>query len=244
MATQGSDFYDDDEVFKTYMMHRQRPENPNDTLEKPVLMELLGNLTEKRILDLGCGDGNFGLEALKGGCAAYTGVEGSSNMVEVALKNLAGTTGQIIHANLESWIFPEADFDLVVSRLVLHYIELLDSLLSNVYRSLAPLGRFVFSVEHPVITSCDRAWLGQGQRQEWLVDDYFATGPRITNWLGGQVIKYHRTLENYYGSLQRAGFVVESVRESCPQRANFLDEETYRRRMRIPLFLLLAGKKL
>ena len=42
----------------------------------------------------------------------------------------------------------------------------------------------MFSVEHPVITSCDRAWQGQGLRQEWTVDDYFRTGERKTDWIG------------------------------------------------------------
>ena len=100
-----------------------------------------------------------------------------------------------------------------------------------------------FPVEHPVITSCDRAWQGQGLRQDWIVDDYFDSGPRVTQWLGCQVTKIHRTVEDYYLALQQAGFTVESLRESRPQRAQFSSEDTYQRRMRIPLFLFLAGKK-
>jgi hypothetical protein len=111
------------------------------------------------------------------------------------------------------------------------------------HQALVPDGRIVFSVEHPVITSCDRAWQGQGLRQDWIVDDYFTDGKRVTQWLGGKVVKYHRTVEDYYLALQRAGFVVESLRESRPQRAYFNSEETYQRRMRIPLFLFLAGRK-
>ena len=111
------------------------------------------------------------------------------------------------------------------------------------HRALVAGGRFVFSVEHPVITSCDRAWQGQGPRQDWIVDNYFDTGLRVTAWLGQQVVKYHHTVEDYFLGLQRAGFVIESVREACPQRTRFTREEAYRRRMRIPLFLFLAGKK-
>jgi len=65
----------------------------------------------------------------------------------------------------------------------------------------------------------------------------------MTPWLGGHVIKYHRTVEAYFGGLQNAGFVVESVRESQPQRQQFSQEETYRRRQRIPLFLFFAARK-
>jgi hypothetical protein len=62
--------------------------------------------------------------------------------------------------------------------------------------------------------------------------------------MGGQVIKYHRTVENYFVGLQRAGFVIESLREAEPQREHFNeDEATYQRRKRIPLFLNMAAQK-
>jgi hypothetical protein len=61
--------------------------------------------------------------------------------------------------------------------------------------------------------------------------------------MGGRVEKYHRTVEDYFHALQHAGFVVEQLRESSPQRQHFRDEQTYLRRRRIPLFLFLAGRK-
>jgi hypothetical protein len=77
-----------------------------------------------------------------------------------------------------------------------------------------------------------------------VVDDYFTTGARETSWMGGNVYIYHRTVEDYFRALQDAGFVVEQLRESRPQRELFADEQTYARRMRIPLFLFLAGRKM
>jgi hypothetical protein len=63
--------------------------------------------------------------------------------------------------------------------------------------------------------------------------------------MGSQIMKYHRTVENYFVSLQRAGFMVESLSEAEPQRERFDDEDddTYQRRKRIPLFLIMAGQK-
>ena len=244
MAYNGSAFYDDDEVFKTYMARRQRADNPNDTMEKPVILELIGEFTNQRILDLGCGDATFGQEALTKGCQTYLGIEGSINMVNSAQETLAGTNGKVVQAAIENWDYPTQAFDLLVSRQVLHYIKDIDAIFSQVNRTLSNNGRFVFSIEHPVITSCDRAWQGNGKRQEWLVDNYFDTGQRITSWMGGQVFKYHRTVENYFISLQRAGFSIESLREAEPQREQFEnDAETYQRRKRIPLFLIMAGQK-
>ena len=157
MVYDGAAFYDDDDVFKTYMARRQRADNPNDTMEKPVILELIGEIANQRILDLGCGDATFGQEALTRGCKSYLGVEGSRNMVESAQQVLAGTNGKVVQAAIENWDYPTQAFDLVVSRLALHYIKDIDEIFRKVYRTLANNGRFVFSVEHPVITSCDRA---------------------------------------------------------------------------------------
>ena len=84
---------------------------------------------------------------------------------------------------------------------------------------------------------------GEGLRQDWIVDDYFETGMRVTNWLGGQVVKYHRTVQDYYQALQDAGFLIESLRESHPHREYFSNQATYERRKRIPLFLFFAAIK-
>ncbi len=244
MVYDGTAFYDDDAIFKTYMARRQRANNPNDTMEKPVILELIGELKNQRILDLGCGDASFGQEALSKGCQSYLGIEGSSNMFKSAQQVLAGTNGKVVHAAIENWDYPTHAFDLVISRLVLHYIKDIDEVFRKVYRTLTPNGHFVFSVEHPVITSCDRAWQGKGKRQDWLVDHYFDTGQRVTSWMGGKVIKYHRTIENYFVSLQQAGFLVEGLREATPQLEQFgNDNLTYQRRKRIPLFLIMASQK-
>ena len=239
----GPAFYDDDEVFSVYMARRQRVDSPNDTLEKPVIVELAGDLTGLRILDLGCGDAAFGREALSQGCQMYLGVDGSANMVAVAQQALEGTKAKVVQGTLEDWDYPTEAFDLVLARLVLHYIQGLDSVFRRVHGSLVAGGRFVFSVEHPVITCSDKGWQGLGPRQAWLVDDYFHTGPRSVAWLGGRVVKYHRTVEDYFAGLQQAGCIIEALREAAPVRARFEDETTFQRRQRIPLFLIMAAAK-
>jgi SAM-dependent methyltransferase len=243
MTASGPAFYDDDTVFATYMAARQRRDGPNNTLEQPVILELVGDLDGRRVLDLGCGDAGFGRMVLARGGSAYLGVEGSRNMAAVARETLAGTIGQVQHCAIEDWEAPVAAFDLAVARLSLHYLADLAPVFAQVYQALAAGGRFVFSVEHPVITSCNRGWSAGTLRQDWLVDDYFTTGARETSWMGGNVYKYHRTVEDYFRALQEAGFVVEQLRESRPQREQFADEQTYARRMRIPLFLFLAGRR-
>ncbi len=243
MRSDGSSFYDDEAQFQTYMQHLHRSENPNDTIEKPILVELIGDPRWKRVLDLGCGDAALGVELLEQGAQSYTCIEGSQKMVTLAQKALEGTRSEIICTSMENWKYPETAFDLVVSRLALHYVEHLEEVFQKVHDSLSPGGLFVFSVEHPVITSSDRSRPETGPRKDWIVDNYFETGLRISPWLGSEVAKYHRTVEDYFHMLQEAGFSVESLRESRPNRANFATEETYQRRKRIPLYLFMAARK-
>lgn len=239
----GASFYDDKHVFETYMQRRQRAESPNDTLEKPVMMGWIGDVRGKRILDLGCGDAAFGQEVLANGCQRYVGVEGSQNMVVAARQTLAGTSGEVIHSTLETWDYPTAAFDLVVSRLVLHYVDNIYILFTSINQTLVNGGQFAFSVEHPVITSSDKGWQQGTTRQDWVVDNYFEMGERVTEWMGGTVRKYHRTVEAYFGAALQAGFMVQDLREGQPQREHFLTDENYQRRQRIPLFLMMSLRK-
>ena len=239
----GPDFYDDAGAFATYQRHRARDETPNDTMEKPELLDLIGDVGGMRVVDLGCGDAQIGRELLAAGAASYLGVEPSQNMLQMARETLAGTGGQVAAATIEGWGYPPLTADLVISRLALHYVENVNQTFCKIFETLAPGGRLVFSVEHPVISSCNRALGDDGRRREWIVDDYHVSGRRVTRWLGQEVVKYHRTVEEFFAGLQLAGFTVEALREARPRREAFLREETYQRRLRIPLFLLLAARK-
>lgn len=243
MARKGSEFFDDADVFHAYNELRKRDENANDTIEKPIISELIGSICGLNILDLGCGDGRTGLEMLKNGCNRYVGIEPSVNMFEIAKQTLAATDGRVYRSTMEGWDYPVEQFDLVLSRLAFHYIEDIEDVFRRIYLTLKDNGRLIFSVEHPVITSSFKSYEVSRPHQDWTVDDYFCNGKRQQKWLGGEVVKYHRTIEDYFEGLQSAGFVVEKLKESRPNKAFFLNEMTYERRLRIPLFLFLVGRK-
>lgn len=239
MEHKGTEFYDNKGVFDSYMKLREKVDNANDCLDKPIIMEMLGNLENAHILDLGCGDGRFGLEVMALGAASYLGLEGSKNMYERAERNLLASPGKVELANIEEWKYPERSFDIVVSRLVLHYIDDVVLLFKRVYGTLKSGGTFTFSIEHPVNTACTVQ-----DKYMWTVSDYFRTGKRVSNWLGEERVIYHRTVEDYFTTLQQAGFMVMSLKESKPQPDNYLHRENYEKHLQHPLFLYLTGKRL
>jgi SAM-dependent methyltransferase len=239
----GPEFFDNPDVLEQYLQHRESPDNPNDTMEKPVILELLGRVNGARILDLGCGDGRFGRDVLVRGAASYLGVDGSPKMVALAKENLRGFVADVIRDDIRTWTYPPGAFDVVLSRLALHYIENLDGVLHQIRTCLIAGGRFIFSVEHPVLTSCDKALPPGNVRQDWIVDNYFNMGQRVTRWMGELVVKYHRTVEAYFVSLDKAGFVIEQLREGTPDRQAFSADEAFERRTRIPLFLIFGTRK-
>lgn len=111
------------------------------------------------------------------------------------------------------------------------------------YETLKTNGTFTFSVQHPIITSSFESLQTSGKRTNWLVDDYFKMGKRVERWIDQEVIKYHRTMEEYFTLLQQAGFTITNLKEATPDQTYFQSAEEYERRLRIPLFLLFSCRK-
>ena len=243
MEYRGAAAYNDDQFFKNYITRRNREESPNNMIEKPIFLEMIGDVKGKKVLDLGCGDAKFGVELLQKGCTSYDGVEGSENMAKESVKSLTGTVGNVHLSPMETWDFQTGSYDLVVSRLALHYLTELKEIFQETHKSLGSNGRFIFSVQHPVLTSSIKSAAASSSKTDWIVDDYFNSGERVEPWIDKKVVKYHRTIEEYFQLLKQAGFMIEDIREGTPRVEEFTRESEYKRRMRIPLFLIFSCKK-
>ena len=244
MDYKGSSVYDQEAFFASYMERRNRKQSPNIAIEGPIIFELIGNSEGCTVLDLGCGDASFGRELLlEKGILSYTGLEGSIQMRAAALENVKGLNGEIVAGTMETFEYPEESFDLVTSRFAIHYVEDIQKLFEQIYKTLKQDGRFVFSVQHPLTTSSFKSKQAGEKREDWIVDDYFHEGERKEPWINQTVVKYHRTLETYFQALRSACFNILDIREGKPERENFLEEEEYQRRRRIPLVLAFSCVK-
>ncbi len=94
----------------------------NGYYARPAILDLAGEVTGRRILDVGCGAGPI-LAALRERGALVTGIDSSTTMLELARQRL-GDGPALPAADLADPLpFPDAAFDDAIACLVLHYLE-------------------------------------------------------------------------------------------------------------------------
>ena len=81
--------YDKDDFFDLYQKLRSNPNSLNEIVEKPTMLGLVGDVSDKRILDLGCGCGEHLKLYLERGAEFVAGIDLSQAMLQQAAKNLA-----------------------------------------------------------------------------------------------------------------------------------------------------------
>ncbi|MBX2874041.1 MAG: methyltransferase domain-containing protein, partial [Saprospiraceae bacterium] len=197
----------------------------------------------KEVLDIGCGYGEMAQYLFAQRIASYHGIDPSRKMIERAQQQLANPLAQFQIGQAESMSLESGRYDLVISRLVFHYVEDLAPIFKQIYESLCPHGTFIFSVEHPVMTALmDKAKAGS-KKAGWQVGAYFREGPRRHQWMGSAVTKYHKTIEQYFAILSQSGFIVQELREGRPERQHFSEEKEFDRRLDLPRYLILKAYK-
>ena len=146
-------------------------------LLNPVLMDLLGSVRGRRILDAGCGEGYLSRKLAKLG-ADVTAVDFSREMLAMARERTDPEIGiQYMHGNCEDLSFlDEESFDTVVSNMVLHDLADHRVFLRSIHRVLVPKGILVISFSHPCFNTPNSGWMKEedGRKLYWKVDQYFS----------------------------------------------------------------------
>jgi ubiquinone/menaquinone biosynthesis C-methylase UbiE len=235
--------YDNPEFFAGYSGLRRSVEGLDGAPEWPALRALMPDLQGKRVLDLGCGFGWFCRWARQAGAAGILGLDVSENMLARARATDPDAAVTYARADLETLDLPPASVDLAYSSLALHYIADLEGLVAQIHRALAPGGRLVASVEHPIYTAPSApGWSRDAAgRDVWPVDRYLEEGPRTTDWLAEGVIKQHRTIATYVTLLLRAGFTLAHLEEWGPTAEQIADHPEFAIERQRPPFLLIAA---
>ena len=178
-----------------------------DEMNNPAMFDILGDIKDKKILDLACGEGfNSRIMARKG--ANVTGVDFSNKMIELAIeeekREKLGIDYLVSNANDLS-IFDSQTFDIIACFMALQDIEDYTNAIKEASRVLKNAGRFVFVIPHPCfearklgekivsgwvyekddkIKSTEVKIYGDPTRDalHFKVDDYFNTHPDDLEW--------------------------------------------------------------
>ena len=112
----------------------------------PYVSPFLGDLTGKRVLEIGCGLGRHSVLLAKSG-ASVTSFDLSLNSVAAArdraAMNAVGEKVALVVAAAEALPFADASFDVIFGRSILHHLEVYPTL-SELHRVLRPGGKATF----------------------------------------------------------------------------------------------------
>jgi SAM-dependent methyltransferase len=157
-------------------------------------------------VDVGCGEGRLG-RVLAGSGHRVVGFDASPTSVRAA-----GTHPErhpVAVADAVALPLGDDAADLAIAFMSLHDFDDLRAAVAEVARVLSPEGRFCVALLHPALSAR-------------MVDGYAAERRyRFTVENAGLQMTYegtHRPLGAYFDALERAGFVVEALREPVAMR--------------------------
>jgi ubiquinone/menaquinone biosynthesis C-methylase UbiE len=166
-----------------------------DTLEQQLLFELLGSLTDKTLLDVGCGDGALASALARRG-AIVTGLDADPAMIAAARRRteIEATQLHLVEGQAERLPFDDVAFDCVLAVTVLCFIREAERAVMEMARVLKPGGRLVI-----------------GELGRWSL---WAVHRRIRGWLGDPTWRTarFRTAVELRGLVRAAGLDVVEIR--------------------------------
>lgn len=208
-------------------------------LNFPPFLELLPP-ARGRTLDLGCGEGRVGAVLSQLGYDVI-GVDSSPRMVELAKER-----HEAVLADAAALPFEDSSFALVVAYMSLMNVDDLDGVVAEAARVLERGGRLCAAVLHPLFAP--GAWTdAESADSSFTLDDYFSGPTKV--WVsdrdGIQVTFYDRRipLSRYAAALEKAGLLIEALREPVPNDDYVREFPRARRLQRIPIYLHLRAVK-
>ena len=206
--------------------------------ERPAMLELLGDVKGKKILEPGCASGWYTKYFIDNG-AEVTAFDISPKLVKLVKKRV-GDKAEVFHADLNSDLefIKDNEYDVIFCSLVLHYIEDWDRLFDIFNKKLNKNGVVVFSTHHPLL-----------EQKYFDIKDYYSIELLEDEWeiKKGKPVKVHffrRGFQNILNPIINAGFEIKRVYEPRPLDS-FKDKspQTYEKMKSMPWFLFMKVMK-
>lgn len=215
--------------------------------EEQILPILASHLRgAERILDVGCGEGQVGRRAARLRSVRFVvGADPTWAQISVAAQRRGGVTAT--RAGAAGLPFRQGSFDAVVACLVFEHIEEFDQSIAEVGRVLAPGGRFLLLLNHPLLQAPNSGWIDDTilGEQYWRIGPYLVEDSRLEEVEKDVWIRFiHRPLSRYINAMAAAGLYLTGMEEPAPP-AGFLERaKEYGEAATIPRLLVLRAEKL
>lgn len=220
----------------------------------PGVLSLLGLHRGEDILDIGCGEGFFAREFHKLG-ANVLGIDASPELVAIAKKKGPNELLYKVADAADLKFLNAGAFDAAVIILALQNIERMDATLKEARRVLAPRGRLVIVLNHPVFRIPKLSAWGWDESQKLQyrrMNAYMSELKVPIEMHPGEKTKevtwsFHRPLSAYVKALHNAGFAVTDLEEWVSHKVSERGPRAKaedRARREIPLFLAVKAEPL
>ena len=219
----------------------------------PNLLRLIAVKKGERVLDLACGQGSFAGEISNLG-GEVVGADISPELIAQARTHAPRAKFHVASASHLPFA-TDAEFDSVVCVLALQNIEDIAAVFAEVRRVLKSDGRFLMILNHPAFRVLRRSSWGwdEAQKVQYRRIDGYLSGAKVAVDMhpgSGKKIKtvsYHRSLQDFFKPLAKAGFAVSRLEEWVSHKASEKGprqkaEDTARKE--IPLFMALEARLL
>ena len=171
--------------------------NPLIASEECITLDLIGDVKNQRVLDVGCGTGRY-CELLAKRGAKIVGIDPSPRMLERAKGKITPDCKfELRLGKIEDAEFPDNHFDLVVSALTVGHIPCLEPVMRNVSRIIKSGGRLIVSDMHPY----------------WFISGFDYVKFFDSNGKEYRIPEYAHLLEEYWDLFRKFKFNLKDVRE-------------------------------
>jgi len=174
----------------------------NHNIIFPVINNILGDCSNKTILDSGCGSGYFAARLAKK-AKKVIGTDFAEAFVKLCEKKYKDISNVsfFVHDVTKEMPFDDGMFDFVISKMVLQYVSSLDVFACETKRVLNKGGRLIVAVDHPFNTQFyyAQALAGKTNLKYPHLKDYFdhAEQKKLSLWGKVELTWYPKMISDY-----------------------------------------------
>ncbi|MFZ4515720.1 MAG: class I SAM-dependent methyltransferase [Acidimicrobiia bacterium] len=208
---------------------------------KPIVRTAFAEAT--RVLEVGTGEGQLARVIAERECTVV-GVDPAHAQLATARARAGGV--EYAHGAVGALPFADGAFDGVLACLVFEHVRDLAPAMGEVARVLAPGGRLLVILNHPLLQAPDSGWIDDQilGEQYWRIGPYLPEDIRLETLDKGVELPFvHRPTSMYLHAMFAHGFVLDGFEEPAPTPAFLARAPEYAHQAAFPRILVLHAQK-